>query len=239
MADEKMIDRIAALLELAKDKRTPEHEAQAAGRMAEKLMIRHAIDVTVLAARGGQVVEEEIVQARVELPSPYAKEKGFLLAAVARYIQCKTVLDTSNGWRQGAGAWLHGYESDVRRTQMLYASLVAQAMRGLLGQQARIGEDVATFRSSWLLGFTAEVAARLKVAHDEGVAEIEGNGERAALAVADRTSRVLAFVTNLYPETKPVSIRSSGSGRAAGRRAGRTADLGQPRVQEANQKSLT
>ncbi len=236
MADEKTRDKVRRLLAQAEDQAgTPEGETFSA--KAEELMIRHGIEQAVLDDAEGKS-KGELGATRLFIPKPYAKEKSALAGAIAHHNQCQGVLHwkrTHTG-RRTAGAGLtmsiYGFDRDRDTVEFLFTSLNLQAVKGLHAAREPVDEDPATFRASWLLGFADGVRQRmtemrLRVQRD--VASESGGG--ADLVLADKKQQVEQYVESLYPGLGyGRAVRSSGSGAGAGRRAGRSADLGRSRV---------
>jgi len=141
-----------------------------------------------------------LTTATVDLPAPYAKEQRLLLGQVAA-AQCVMAVGTgtvaATEYRRGASALLLGFAPDVTRTQQRYTVVLAAAVAAMRAATPAAGEDVATYRSSFLLGFRLGLAGTF-----------------------DQETVTTAVAT---PEAKAsgVWLRSTGSGAWAGYTAGR------------------
>lgn len=244
MSEDRILDKIRNLLALAENAGTPE-ESENARAKAEAMMLRHSIDAAML-ADSGRAQSEEIVQRTITISAPYTKEKTTLFGVVTHNLMCQALYDTewrynaktrrhTRTWTKGATATIVGFESDVDRAEMLFTSLLLQASRDVMrATPANPREDVATYRSSWMLGFAAAVHNRLAEIHRRTRSEVDADnrgGRGTELVLADRRSLVDARYREWFPDTvtgKPVT--SSGSGKGHGYRAGQKADLGQTRV---------
>lgn len=231
MADEKLLDRIRKLLSLAEDQAgTP--EGQRATELAEELMVRHGIEQALLAQKGAT---SDICARHIFVPAPYAREKALLLGAVAHYNQARSIVHTPRSWSRGCTVSVYGYPSDLERVEVLHTSLCLQAVRCMAARSKPLGEDLATWRTSWLIGFRHGVISRLYELHSRVQSETSG----AELAVRDRSAAVEQHVAELYPDSQSMrQSRSSGSGGEDGFEAGRRA-LEQERVAPARREALS
>jgi hypothetical protein len=232
------LDTVRKLLAKADGAGTPE-EAEIYTAKAVEMMARHGIDEALLAARldPGAPGRDEIGTSHIAMADPYSAGKARLLAWTASALRCRVVLHQAGGGRV-AGVTVLGFASDRERAELLYTSLLLQAGTQLAGARSRwAGESVAAYRRSWLHGFAVRVHRRLVEAEAEAAAEATtrpssaAEGRSVALVLADRTARV----DHAYAETFPQVARArrttlSGSGFAAGDRAGARADLGRTAV---------
>ena len=132
---------------------------------------------------------------------------------------------------------LVGFESDIKRVELSFTSLLLQATRSVAAQRPPTwsGESTAAFRRSWLIGFSAEVHRRLTDAGQRAAADHDAaktvEQPSAELVLADRRSLVDRAVSDRFPTLRrPRPRHLTGSGYRAGVDAGRSADLGQTRV---------
>jgi hypothetical protein len=239
---------IRKLLAKAEGAATPA-EAEVYTAKAVELAARHGVDAALLAARPGAdgigadgigadgIGADGIGGSRIAVDDPYSAGKARLLGWVASASGCRSVLHGARGGRVEA-VTVFGHESDRARVELLYTSLLLQAVGRLV--QVRPPdprESVAAYRRSWLHGFAVEVHRRLVAAHASAVAEHDGRvrqrgaeqagGRSAALVLADRRQRVDRAYAEAFPRLG-AARRSvlSGSGFGAGTRAGARADLG-------------
>jgi hypothetical protein len=129
---------------------------------------------------------------------------------------------------------LFGYGSDLMRAELLYTSLLLQAVGVLMRTPVPYAESTAAFRRSWLAGFSSALGRRLRDAEARAQQEAQGDGRTAgaggrpvALVLADRSAQVLDAVHAEYPRLRRGQPRSlSGSGGMSGWQAGQRAHLG-------------
>lgn len=221
--DEQLLGRVRELLD--QHERQPD---QPAGRhalvRARALLLRQALERGLLDQPEPESAEP-VVKVSWRLDAPYTREKAMLLGTVARYFQCKALVDDAGGWAKGAPVLLYGHKSDVTRARMMFASITAQALDELAATDPPAGEDKATYRASWLLAFMQAVGRSLQETRRTVLAEHDGDATAEELdqLVEARRERVLEIVRTAHPETKPVKAFSSGTGWDAGRAAGEAA----------------
>jgi len=132
---------------------------------------------------------------------------------------------------------LFGHDSDLRRVEVLFTSLLVQAGFALAGQAVPGWENVAAYRRSWFAGYTSAIVARLRAAEDRAAAAAERDvhGRSVALVLADRGAEVSRRLTDTYPRVRTAGPRRlAGSGGRHGYEAGRRADIGTPRMRSAS-----
>jgi len=244
--DSRTLERVRALLSKAESSAYPE-EAAAFTAKANELMARHAISRAMADAETGS---GQVVNVRILIEAPYAKEKYRLLAAVAHPNRCRAVLGIDHTdtevvadptiaqhlSKSGAIVTMFGYESDIDIVQLLYTSLILQAVNTMLKHGSvtdlRGNNRTRSFRHSFLVGFASIVATRLQeVAHTaagEAESDSADSGTKSVLPVlADRENQVEHAVSNKFPSLRKLSTTvSNSSGLSAGQNAGATADIG-------------
>lgn len=247
--DERLLTKVRMML--AKAESTPyEAEAEAFTAAAHSLMTRHSIDRAVLDATTDAASASGPGAVRVPIPAPYARDKFSLLSAVSRANRCQSV------WHDHFGfATVVGFEVDRRTVEMLFASLLVQAMVAMQGHRAsHPGINARTFRRSFLTGFTHRVAERLtRVSEAETRAASEelvlahlqpgspgdpspgsstgpGTGPSTDIVrlLADREEAVETSVRERFPGTRTMRSRArlEAEGWYSGRAAGDRASLG-------------
>ncbi|MFB9234853.1 DUF2786 domain-containing protein [Plantactinospora siamensis] len=221
-----ILDKVRKLLAKAEDPGCTAEEAAAFTAKATDLIARYGVDRALLAARNPET--DPVGDRVLEMLPPYALDKAGLLAGVAGSLRCRSVRR-----RSGPGRFdmhLFGFTSDLDRAELLFTSLLVQAAHGLAGTPVPLDEHPAAFRRSWLAGFTAAVAHRLRAA-ETAAAEDSGKAPTMALVLADRSGRVDRRLAEAYPRTSTAGARRLvGGGRGLGIAAGRRADLGDPRL---------
>jgi hypothetical protein len=223
-ADDHGLARVRKLLAKAEDPACTEAEAAAFTAKATELIAKYGVDRALLAATDPGV--DPVGDRVVRVDPPYALDKAGLLVGVAVPLRCRVVQR-----RERTGVWMHlfGHASDLERVELLFTSLLVQAAHGLAAVPVPGGHHPAAFRRSWLAGFTSAVHGRLRAAEDAAVAG--GGGPSTALVLVDRTVQVEQRVSQAYPRLRTVGPRRlEGRGRHQGYAAGRTADLGGPRL---------
>lgn len=176
--DEKILDRITALL--AKAERTTPEEAEALSEKAEELMLKYCIDQAVIDARRQSGAKaEEIITKSVFYYGSYEHGHVNLATYVGQALQLGVLVTRgvyrptgygSYGHSKGTVVHIVGYESDVKQALILIASLQIQAVvatrawwRSLSKSQQRLRSGVIDrrqFITAFGLGASARIAAR-------------------------------------------------------------------------------
>lgn len=240
---ESRLEKIVKLLRKAES--TTPAEAEALTEKAQQLMARWAIDEAMLQSAQGNAKQESIVEHEVDLKGVYKQAHLTLGNYVGRASGVRV-------WFTDKGNYLvlhfAGWESDVRRADMLFASLLIQAasaqkkfvVPSYLSAMGKFKE-----RRDFLMGFATAVYARLeaanKYAKTEAKQEQADSGAGMELVLVDRKQRVDNWVDEKYGSFRSSRSRmSGGSGRGygAGSVAGSTANVGNPGV-SGGSKALT
>lgn len=193
---------------------------------AMALMAKHGVEEAMLSARTHR--DEAPITREVELPKPYAVDKGGLLYRVARALGVRAVRITGAYPR----SILVGFESDIERVELLYTSLLVQAF-GELGTLDPGPYNRTSFNKAWLLGFSVRVGQRLQEAEARarGEYDAENGGPGAALVIRDRAQRVSAAYAEQFPGAKSSRRKvGNGVGYLRGKEAGERADIGAKHV---------
>ncbi|WP_432836188.1 DUF2786 domain-containing protein [Dactylosporangium sp. CA-092794] len=230
-----MLDKVRKLLAKAEDPACTPEEAEALTAKAAAIIAKYGIDQALLDAR--QERPAVVGNRLVELSAPYLREKAYLLHVVAAALRCRSIRlerRTAEGLR--VSVHLFGVESDVAGVELLFASLLVQAARGVLREPVPPGEQPAAWRRSWLVGFGSAVAQRFAAAARTDEPAQPGT----ALVLADRERAVDLAVAEHYPNIRTGRRRRlSGGGFEAGSAAGQRADLGGARVDGARRAEVT
>lgn len=222
--DQKMLDRVRALLAKAESTTFPE-EAEAYTAKAQELMTRHSIDFALLMARTGG--KDEPAVRRIPIDNPYEAAKTLLLQAVAEANGCRSV------WMEYYGfATVTGFPGDLDSVELLFTSLLVQAVAAMTQsgpKQDRFGRNnTRSFRQAFLTAYAQRIGERLRGATETAVSEtIRDVGESTLLPVLKaRSEEVAAKFQELFPALKTRSITvSNRQGWAEGRAAADRADL--------------
>ena len=222
--DDHGLVRVRKLLAKAEDPACTEAEAAAFTAKATELIAKYGVDRALLAATDPRL--DPVGDRVVPLEAPYALDKAGLLAGVAVPLRCRVVRRRDP---DGVRMHLFGHAADLERVELLFTSLLVQAAHGLAAAPVPGAQHPAAFRRSWLAGFTAAVHARLRAAEDAAVAD--AGGPSTALVLVDRSVQVERRMADAYPRLRTAGPRRlAGGGLDQGYAAGRTADLGGPRL---------
>jgi hypothetical protein len=229
-----VLARVRKLLAKAEDPAATTHEAETYTAKASELMAAYGIDRALLAASDPSL---DVVGDRVIVHDrPYAAEKAQLVGEVAISLGCRVVRRTRypEGEKE-LSSHLFGHRSDLERAEILFTSLLLQAMQALARTPVPSLDHPAAFRRSWLTGFSTAVGRRLERAERAAAEQAEdrftASGTSTALVLADRSTAVEAARDATYPDLRTLSARRlSGSGQAQGWAAGQRADLGGARL---------
>lgn len=248
-SDERVLAKVRALLAKAESTSYPE-EAAALTAKANELIAAHAIDLALVEERTGR---GEVESKMLFIDAPYPKEKFLLLSAAAQANSCRSILGIGEQGFQtltaegrldeldasGEFAWLVGYKSDVESVELLFTSLLLQAVRVMVAQGSVTdwsGKNrTKSFRRSFLYGFAHTVGSRLEEA-TAAVREAadDEHGGSVLPVLASRQEAVDEEVGELFPKLGNLQTSVSNyEGIRAGRTAGERADIGTTRLQEA------
>ena len=228
--------RIRALLAKAE---ATEYRAEAEAFMSKvsELIARWGVDEALVWARAEPGERDAPVDATIVVDAPYAARKAVLVHAVATASGCRAVRLNTRGTTQSIS--IIGFENDVRRTELLVTSLLVQMTSDMVRETppARTASATASFRRSFIIGFTHRIADRLsdarrRAADSAPPPDAPPTSSSTALVLADRDRAVDEAVTSRFGRlrTSYVSAGSSSAGQAAGRAAGDRADLGAERL---------
>jgi hypothetical protein len=229
-----MLAKVRKLLAKAEDPATTPEEAELYTAKAAQLIADYGIDRALLAASDPS--RDPVGERVVLMDAPYAADKADLLSTVAHELRCRVVQRTRHldGVKE-LSLHLFGHESDLQRVEVLYTSLLLQAIQSLTRTPVPPHEHKAAFRRSWLAGFTGAIRRRLadaerRAAH-QAASRFTAQGHSSTLVLADRATLVQEAVTAEYPHLRVARPRTlSGSGGRDGWAAGQRADLGGTRL---------
>ncbi|EXG80467.1 DUF2786 domain-containing protein [Cryptosporangium arvum] len=218
---------IRKLLAQAEDAAASPAEAETFTAKAAELMARYGVDRAMLA--DGDETADGIADREIPVDPPYARDKFGLLAGIARAMGLRVV--HKSGYRgRDTTALLFGFASDIERAEILFTSLLLQAVRGVLAARVPPGEHVAAYRRSWIVGFSATIHHRLAEAEERARAQTTSTsaaGRSAEVVLADRRRVVDTRFAEAFPRLGTMGPRYlSGSGHREGAAAGHRADLG-------------
>jgi len=224
MADDKIVDRILALLAKAESTDFPA-ESDAFTAKAHELMREHAVDLAVERAQRTDRPSGDITTRVVHCPAPYASAKYTLLHSIAL---TNSVRAMETGRVDGAQITLVGYPEDLDNVEALFASLIIQATRAVLAARVPVGDSARGFRHAFLIAFANRIHSRLEAVTKRIVDDAPAS---TALILRTKGTEVELRFRELFPRTRLRSNSvSSRQGRLAGYAAANSADLGQQRI---------
>ncbi len=242
---DRVLQTIRALLAKAESTSYPE-EAAALTAKAQELIAAHAIDLALIEEKTGRGA---VATRIIFIPAPYPKEKYMLLGGVAQANGCRAILGlddeqfqhmVSSGElfsRNGNYATVVGYDSDLDSVELIFTSLLVQAVNIMLSHGAQVDargrNRTKSFRRSFLNGFAWTVSSRLEEARrtaTESASTEEGSGSVLPVLASRQASVDEAIVEKFSKLSRLKTSVSNYDGIAAGNHAGNRADLGNTRV---------
>lgn len=217
-------------------------EAEAFTAKASELMTRYALDEAMIWSdhRTGAGSPTEM---RIEVLRPFVAQKAVLINSVSQVFGCRAIRLGSFGNQAGELVSIVGFEADLELVNTLVTSLFLQLTSAMTRPTAhlpaRTSSQVAAWRRSFIMGFTATVSDRLRADHQRAADETAsangspGGGTRSVeLVLRDRLAVVEDDFRERYPSvrTSSVSTGTSDAGRRAGTSAGKRADIGTRRL---------
>jgi hypothetical protein len=228
---EALLDKVRKLLAMA-ERTDNANEAEVFSAKAAQLIAEHRLDPRHIRAAldGGTLGLRRVVLGR----GAYVRARLALLDAVARNNDCEVVFETGP---RGTTAIVAGYEPDLDVTEVLYASLHAQASSQMAAVRGRTPAATQRWRRSFLFGFATHVAELLE---DVRTRAAEPTAASSHLTVTEaglpevhaRTARVREFAAGAFGRvgTARAAAPAQRSGWRDGHRAAAAADIGRSRV---------
>jgi hypothetical protein len=233
-APEAKLAIIRKLLAQAEDAAASPQEAETFTAKAAELMARYGVGQAMLADAGQR--PDAIGEQTISLDPPYSMDKFELIAGIGLALGLRVLRETRwEGDRKQISAVLFGFGSDLERTEILFTSLLLQAVRGVAAAAVPGWENKSAYRRAWLAGFSASVSRRLAEAERRAKEEVRPGatpgGRSVALVLADRQHLIEQRFAEAYPHVSRAKHRVlSGSGMEDGTTAGNQADLGRSRL---------
>ncbi|ATM24857.1 hypothetical protein SMD44_p20074 (plasmid) [Streptomyces alboflavus] len=208
-------------------------EAEALTAKAAQLMAKYGIEEAML--NDGRADRDAPTERKITISNPWAMERVRLIHRTARAMNCELIHLGRIGDGPSRQVHVFGYESDIERAELLYASLLLQMEGSLYRQVVPFGESLRAWRRSWLLGYVNRVGDRVQEAErrarGEAGNETSASGRSAALVLADRRALVERSFRTAYPRTRAGGRTTTrGSGYGDGWAAGGRADIGGRRI---------
>jgi hypothetical protein len=123
-----MQEKVRKLLAKAEDPGCTKEEAAALNDKAAELIAKYGVDRALLAAVSPET--DPVGDRVVAVQALHALDKAGLLATVAGALRCRTV--RRKEWSDGSYGYsmhLFGFASDLERVELLFTSLLVQAVR--------------------------------------------------------------------------------------------------------------
>jgi hypothetical protein len=164
---------------LAKAERTDNHhERDAYTAKAQQLISAHGIDAALLDAERAD--KSTVNYREIKCYAPYANDRTALLNGVYKAMGCEVILMCKAKGDLPAVVRVYGFDADLDRAEIIYTSLLVQAMRGMNAEVGNRGGEhhrtVAANRRSWFLGFTSVVVRRVREAEQAAKNDAETTG---------------------------------------------------------------
>ncbi|MEU9044121.1 DUF2786 domain-containing protein [Kitasatospora sp. NPDC048343] len=239
-----MLAKVRAILAKAEDPAASPEEAQAYFAKAAALMAKYGIEQAMLADAKPEI-DRPTKRVIVESGS-YVLDRVNLLMSINDALGGQSARWRT--WDRDARKYvqkveLHGFESTLDRVEMLYTSLMLQALNGMKHGIPGMGESTTAYRKTWLAGFRSAVYRRLTDSERQAAAEADLTlpvGSRSAeLVLASRDDAILAQFKAAHPKIRTAAKRRlTGSGWNAGNAAGRRADFGNNHLGNARRAAL-
>lgn len=225
------VEKVRKLLAKA-EATTVQAEADAFYAKATELITTWRIEDAELAEAGGK---DELSKVSMTLGTYTPSVDCSVLAAVLKPLGVRVAFTPYGGSGHPPIAWLYGFESDVAKAQLLWASISVQ-LAGACRAAEPNGLDrgqLRTWRQSFKLGYGSRVAQRLREATataTTAAAAAPSAPAGTALVLVRRADEVDRFVAQETSRGRRSAVQVNSSARAAGDQAARRADLGQSRV---------
>lgn len=206
---------IRTLLAIADGGSPHEPERDLARRRAEKLMLRHSVDVAAVRMTADQA--RAPIRTDTPVSGSWVADRIALRSAVHLAFGCRPLRVRADGATRLVA---FGFAADMSMAAVLCDSLEPQ----LLTAMHRHG-GLPSDKRAFAAGFTAMVTQRLRAFYAEVLTEAEAEGTSSALVLADRDREVDAAVAVAFPRVRTTTRRLSGRGWAEGVEAGGRADI--------------
>lgn len=229
--------QIQALMLAATDETKTQGFRDNAMARAMALMAEHGVTEMMLGAQA-EKRDEKIITQNIEIKGAYSYEQMMLAARIAGALGCRS---NYRHYRDTVfSVTFVGFASDVERAELLYTSLLLQAINGVKDERPfhwATASETRQHRKSWLRGFAARVGNRIEEAERRARGDYDrehsGSGEPGtALVVADRDTLVQRFYDEMFGKLKAAKPkrRLNRAAVRAGAMAGSRADIGDPRM---------
>lgn len=223
MENEKMIDRITALITKANAEGVTEHESEALMAKAYELMERYRVDDAMLAARVGMKFNP--IHKMFLIEGTFANGRRYLAAEVVNGMNLTSVYTRRYNYDTGKiqkYVDVFGFETDLEIFQLLYTSLILQGSHEVVRITGYNAGDTRSLRAGFWYGFADKISWRLLDARQTVAKESTGTD----LVLVGRRDELDKLKAEVYPSLKKSkAIRINARGYAHGEAAGARAQL--------------
>lgn len=227
----KRLETVRKLLAKADDPACSANEREAIMDKVTQLMVTYSIEQAMLDSSDKDKRDEKPTNVQFKFKAPYVGENMLILSGLARVFGCKAIRVGDNFMR------IFGFNSDIERVYLLYASLSLQMMTALQQAQADKPKYVhgKTYNSNFVKGFAREVVAKVSLAYTKAKNEARNSstGSGMDIVLADRKQLVDMALNEAFPHTKPITLSGKPNGYEGytqGKAAGARADVGSSRI---------
>lgn len=244
---QKKMRQIQGLLAIANDERADEAHREHAMAKAMEMMAAHGVSEMMLGIHR-DASEDKIITRTIPISGAYSYEQMNLAGQIGYALNCR---HNYRHWRDVVSSvTIVGYQSDVERVEVLYTSLLLQALNGMKHERPysyATASETRLYRKSWLRGFAARVHNRLVVAeqaarskYDHEHASTGDSAPGTALVFQGRSAQVGAFYDAEFSDLKTARPKRQIDPDAvrAGAKAGSRADIGGTRLGETQRPAL-
>jgi hypothetical protein len=218
MSEDKMLNRVRALLNQAEDPAATPEESAAFSAKAAQLMMDYNIDEAL--ARARTETREKPIDRRVEFMDPYASKQRNLY-----YVVLLAFGGTGVAYERAGRTFMDvfAFEADLTAVEVIYTSLLLQASHHTCRTPNNV--NARSWRVSFWAGFTSTINSRFKAAKAETV---KSKAPGTDIVLRSREVEVRDAMRVAHPNTRTVRRTThvtSKDGYDAGVRAGNRANL--------------
>lgn len=253
MADERILNRVRALLAQAADKGATEEERQAFAAKAAELMARHELSEDMLRVERGEAPDpvgrwDFTIRGR----GGHGKARVNALYSIVRAYGCEAAVRGNDSGTQDRLLMIVGTEGALASLKILLPAISMQMETSAIKAardhsdgldpyfytEAERTRERRVFFRSYLQGWGGAVAEKISKTRDD-IAQ-ESAGTSAALVLVTNRDRVVAEYKRRFPKLgKARKDRTfSAAGYVAGTNDGRSADIGTGNLSTTARKSL-
>lgn len=234
----KLKRRLAATLAIADDERAPIGERENAAARAAEMMTKLGIDEAKARADRGEAPEGlKILPFAVLGRDGFGKARGELVRFVAQAMGCQAIHKQAPAPRPYTMI-IAGSTSDVEGLRLLLPLVLTQAQYAAINATEPEQRRNRDFLPSFLTAYGRAVAERITARRQPLTEDPTNPG--AALILADRAERLAALIAERFGELGSLdAVQARADASAAGRRAGQSADIGDPRMSAANRHAIS